>query len=330
MKRVLSSPDSCRVCCRAGLRGPHLVLRLSERRQRIATRRLARHRRHGGHHRPDVAHTMRVAGQLQRPAPARNTASHIHVINGPGDANTADTNGPVATTTPTFTGFPAWRDGRPVLRQTFDMTLASLVPRWVHHGLGRHDCDGRGGLFAGIMDGTGVPEHPHDSFALAARSAASSTRVVSPERRPARPCPSRHRSRSPAWRWPAWSCVVARAESSARNAKGPIASRRSGLSCLVRTRLRDGSRAGRSSAAACGARGRSLGARPCAASRAVPERFSDSSRGRCPRRSTTRWRHCRRGPSPSASACTSTRWRPSSRRASARRDPGVVRTYMPL
>lgn len=34
------------------------------------------------------------------------TAAHIHVINGPGDANTADTNGPVATQTPSFIGFP--------------------------------------------------------------------------------------------------------------------------------------------------------------------------------------------------------------------------------
>ena len=38
---------------------------------------------------------------------APNTASHIHVINGPGDANLVDTLGPVATTTPTFTGFPS-------------------------------------------------------------------------------------------------------------------------------------------------------------------------------------------------------------------------------
>ena len=38
---------------------------------------------------------------------AGNTAAHIHVINGPGDANLADTLGPVATMTPTFTGFPS-------------------------------------------------------------------------------------------------------------------------------------------------------------------------------------------------------------------------------
>jgi CHRD domain-containing protein/PEP-CTERM motif-containing protein len=36
-----------------------------------------------------------------------NTAAHIHVINGPGDTNTSDTLGPVATTTPTFAGFPS-------------------------------------------------------------------------------------------------------------------------------------------------------------------------------------------------------------------------------
>lgn len=50
-------------------------------------------------------HTMRVqvtfSGLL-----GNNTACHIHVINGPGDTNLRDTLGPVATTTPTFPGFP--------------------------------------------------------------------------------------------------------------------------------------------------------------------------------------------------------------------------------
>ena len=52
-----------------------------------------------------AAHSMRVevtfTGLL-----GTSTASHIHVINGPGDANTSDTLGPVATTTPSFVGFP--------------------------------------------------------------------------------------------------------------------------------------------------------------------------------------------------------------------------------
>jgi len=38
---------------------------------------------------------------------AGTTAAHIHVINGPGDGNTSDTAGPIATTTPTFAGFPS-------------------------------------------------------------------------------------------------------------------------------------------------------------------------------------------------------------------------------
>jgi hypothetical protein len=52
-----------------------------------------------------VAHTLQVdvtfSGLL-----GNTTASHIHVINGPGDSNLLDTNGPVATQVPTFPGFP--------------------------------------------------------------------------------------------------------------------------------------------------------------------------------------------------------------------------------
>lgn len=55
---------------------------------------------------------------------AGNTAAHIHVINGPGDANTADTNGPVATMTPTFTGFPTGATSGSY-DNTFDLLLAS-------------------------------------------------------------------------------------------------------------------------------------------------------------------------------------------------------------
>ena len=55
---------------------------------------------------------------------AGNTAAHIHVINGPGDANTADTTGPVATMTPTFTGFPTGATSGSY-DNTFDLLLAS-------------------------------------------------------------------------------------------------------------------------------------------------------------------------------------------------------------
>jgi hypothetical protein len=78
----------------------------------------------------DVARTMRVQATFQDLL-GTTTASHIHVINGPGDANTADTTGPVSTTVPTFPLFPlgvtsGTYDG------TFDMTLAgSYNPTFV-------------------------------------------------------------------------------------------------------------------------------------------------------------------------------------------------------
>jgi len=69
------------------------------------------------------AHTMRVIVDFADLV-AGNTAAHIHVINGPGDANLVDTLGPVATTTPTFTGFPTG-GAAGSYDNTFDMTLAS-------------------------------------------------------------------------------------------------------------------------------------------------------------------------------------------------------------
>ena len=69
-----------------------------------------------------VAHTLQVevdySGLL-----GNTTASHIHVINGPGDLNTADTLGPVATTTPTFPGFPS---GPGSTFGTYDQTFDTL------------------------------------------------------------------------------------------------------------------------------------------------------------------------------------------------------------
>jgi hypothetical protein len=70
-----------------------------------------------------VAHTLRVvldfSGLL-----APSTAAHIHVINGPGDLNLADTVGPVATTTPAFVGFPVGVTSGS-MDQTYDTTFAS-------------------------------------------------------------------------------------------------------------------------------------------------------------------------------------------------------------
>jgi hypothetical protein len=70
-----------------------------------------------------VAHTLHVQVTFQDLV-APNTASHIHVINGPGDANTADTVGPVATTTPSFTGFPGGVTAG-VYDHIFDTSLAT-------------------------------------------------------------------------------------------------------------------------------------------------------------------------------------------------------------
>ncbi len=79
------------------------------------------------------------------------TASHIHVINGPGDANTADTLGPVATTTPTFVGFPTG-----VTSGTFftalDTTLAgSFNPTFVTNA--GSVALAEGALFTAIIEG---------------------------------------------------------------------------------------------------------------------------------------------------------------------------------
>jgi hypothetical protein len=70
----------------------------------------------------DVLNTMRVQ-VVFADLVGVVTASHIHVINGPGDTNTGDTVGPVATTTPTFAGFPSGVTSGSY-DATFDMTLA--------------------------------------------------------------------------------------------------------------------------------------------------------------------------------------------------------------
>lgn len=99
---------------------------------------------------PD-AHTMRVEVMFQDLL-AGNTAAHIHVINGPGDANTGDTLGPVATTTPTFTGFPTGATSG-TFDSTFDMTLASSYRAgWVTDS-GGTTAAAEAALFTGILDG---------------------------------------------------------------------------------------------------------------------------------------------------------------------------------
>jgi hypothetical protein len=99
----------------------------------------------------DVAHTMQVQvtfADLLAPV----TVAHIHVINGPGDTNTADTLGPVATTTPTFTGFPSGVTASNY-NSTFDMTLASSYRAgWIADS-GGTTALAEVELFAGIMEG---------------------------------------------------------------------------------------------------------------------------------------------------------------------------------
>jgi len=98
----------------------------------------------------DVLHSMQVNVTFQG-LTAPNTAAHIHVINGPGDANTADTLGPVATTTPTFTGFPSGTAG--VYSQIFNMTLASSYRAGFITDSGGTTALAELALFSGIADG---------------------------------------------------------------------------------------------------------------------------------------------------------------------------------
>ncbi len=70
-----------------------------------------------------VAHTLRIKADFSGLL-STTTAAHIHVTNGPGDMNTADTLGPVATAVPTFPGFPLGVTSG-TYDQTFDTTLAA-------------------------------------------------------------------------------------------------------------------------------------------------------------------------------------------------------------
>ena len=79
-----------------------------------------------------------------------NTASHIHVINGPGDTDTTDTLGPVVTTTPTFTGLPMGTTSA-LFFATYDTTLASTYRAGFIASAGSVAA-AEAALFAGIMD----------------------------------------------------------------------------------------------------------------------------------------------------------------------------------
>jgi CHRD domain/PEP-CTERM motif len=94
-------------------------------------------------------HTLRVQVEFAN-LTTPNTASHIHVINGPGDTNTADTLGPVVTTTPTFPGFPSGTAG------IYDNTLNTLDAGTYRAGFitsAGSIAAAEAALFAGIIDG---------------------------------------------------------------------------------------------------------------------------------------------------------------------------------
>ncbi|MEO7156335.1 MAG: CHRD domain-containing protein [Vicinamibacterales bacterium] len=98
----------------------------------------------------DLLHTMRVEVQFSGLL-GTTTASHIHVINGPNDANLADTNGPVATTTPSFALFPLGVTAG-MLDATYNTALASSFnPAWVT-ATGSVSA-AEAALFAGIIGG---------------------------------------------------------------------------------------------------------------------------------------------------------------------------------
>jgi hypothetical protein len=98
-----------------------------------------------------IAHTLEVKVSFSGLV-APVTVAHIHVINGPGDANTADTLGPVATTTPSFVGFPAGVTAG-TFNSTLDTTLAGTYRAgWITDS-GGSTALAEATLFAGIAEG---------------------------------------------------------------------------------------------------------------------------------------------------------------------------------
>lgn len=98
-----------------------------------------------------TAHTLRVAATFEDLI-GLTTASHIHVINGPLDANFSDTVGPVATMVPSFSGFPLGVQAGS-FDQTYDTTLVSTYnPGWIA-ALGGNPLLAEQELFNGIITG---------------------------------------------------------------------------------------------------------------------------------------------------------------------------------
>ena len=98
-----------------------------------------------------VAHTMTVYADFTG-LDGLTTAAHIHVINGPGDANTADTLGPVATQTPSFLLFPLGvTQGQ--FTQTLDLTALGSYRAGFVTDSGGTAATAEAALYAGIAEG---------------------------------------------------------------------------------------------------------------------------------------------------------------------------------
>lgn len=111
-----------------------------------------------------VAHTLRIEAWFSDLV-GNTTAAHIHVINSLNDNNTADTNGPVYTTTPSFPGFPLG-----VMSGTYDQTFDTLAATSYNNALLNNAAImgntalAEQALFAGIMAGDAYL-NIHSSFA---------------------------------------------------------------------------------------------------------------------------------------------------------------------
>lgn len=99
----------------------------------------------------DVAGTMSVSVSFADLV-GTTTVAHIHVINGPGDMNTADTVGPVATTTPSFVGFPAGVTSGSY-NQTFDMSAVGSYRAGFITDAGGTTAAAQAALFDAIISG---------------------------------------------------------------------------------------------------------------------------------------------------------------------------------
>jgi hypothetical protein len=124
------------------------------------------------------AHTLRVVADFQD-LTGLVTVAHIHVINGPGDLNLLDTLGPVATTAPTFPGFPAGVTSGSY-DQTFDTLLLSTYRAGFITDSGGTTAAAEAALFAGITSGRAYL-NIHTSFAPGGEIRGFLTPVQVPE-----------------------------------------------------------------------------------------------------------------------------------------------------